>query len=127
MPPGGNLGRFFLFAIFARSVNENSAAKSVVETDGSVEKPKNGFSHRTLNLRFTVPTTPAAAGPSSNKTLLLLPVRAIDLRYLQRWAEGRRRPALRQMGVDEIFLGEKQKFLTDVTNLETGEPLCCGR
>jgi hypothetical protein len=32
-----------LFAIFARSVNENSAAKSVVETAGVVEKPKNGF------------------------------------------------------------------------------------
>jgi transposase len=32
-------------------------------------------------------------------------VRAIDLRYLQRWAQGRRRPALRQMGVDEIYLG----------------------
>jgi transposase len=50
-------------------------------------------------------------------------VRAIDLRYLQRWAQGRRRPALRQMGVDEIYLGKKQKFLTVVTNLETGEPL----
>jgi len=50
-------------------------------------------------------------------------VRAIDLRYLQRWAQGRRRPALRQMGVDEIFLGKKQKFLTVVTDLETGEPV----
>src|SRR5262249_31455356 len=50
-------------------------------------------------------------------------VRAMDLRYLRRWAEGRRRPALRQMGVDEIYLGKKQKFLTVVTNLETGEPL----
>src|SRR6266481_2978299 len=59
----------------------------------------------------------------------LLPskVRAIDLRYLQRWAQGRRRPALRQMGVDEIYLGKKQKFLTVVTNLETGEPLWFGR
>ena len=27
--------------------------------------------------------------------------RAIDLRYLQRWAEARRKPALRQMGVAE--------------------------
>ncbi|MGA7928550.1 MAG: transposase, partial [Candidatus Sulfotelmatobacter sp.] len=54
-------------------------------------------------------------------------VRAIDLRYLQRWAQGRRRPALRQMGVDEIYLGKKQKFLTVVTNLETGEPLWFGR
>jgi transposase len=54
-------------------------------------------------------------------------VRAIDLRYLKRWAQGRRRPALRQMGVDEIYLGKKQKFLTVVTNLETGEPLWFGR
>jgi transposase len=51
----------------------------------------------------------------------------IDLRYLQRWARGRRRPALRQMGVDEIYLGKKQKFLTVVSNLETGEPLWLGR
>jgi len=54
-------------------------------------------------------------------------VRAIDLRYLRRWAQGRRRPALRQMGVDEIYLGKKQKFLTVVTNLESGEPLWFGR
>src|SRR6202158_2291510 len=53
-------------------------------------------------------------------------VQAIDLRYLERWAQGRRRPALRQMGVDEIYLGKKQKFLTVVTNLETGEPLWFG-
>jgi transposase len=54
-------------------------------------------------------------------------VRAIDLRYLKRWAAARRRPALRQMGVDEIHLGKKQKFLTVVSNLETGEPLWFGR
>jgi len=54
-------------------------------------------------------------------------VRAIDLRYLERWAQGRRRPALRQMVVDEIYLGNKQKFLTVVTNLQTGEPLWFGR
>lgn len=54
-------------------------------------------------------------------------VRAIDLRYLERWAAGRRKPALRQMGVDEIHLGKKQKFLTVVCNLETAEPLWFGR
>ena len=54
-------------------------------------------------------------------------VRAIDLRYLQRWAAARRKPALRQMGVDEIHLGKKQKFLTVVCNLETGEPVWFGR
>ena len=53
-------------------------------------------------------------------------VRAIDLRYLRRWAGGRRKPALRQMGVDEIYLGKKQKFLTVVSNLQTGEPLWFG-
>jgi transposase len=54
-------------------------------------------------------------------------VRVIDLRYLERWAATRRKPALRQMGVDEIHLGKKQKFLTVVCNLETGEPLWFGR
>ena len=54
-------------------------------------------------------------------------VRAIDLRYLERWNAKRRRPALQQMGVDEIYLGKKQKFLTVVSNLETGEPLWFGK
>ena len=54
-------------------------------------------------------------------------VRAIDLRYLTRWSEGRRNPALRHMGVDEIYLGKKHQFLTVVTNLETSEPLWFGR
>jgi transposase len=54
-------------------------------------------------------------------------VRGIDLRYLERWAAARRRPALRQMGVDEIHLGKKQKFLTVVCNLQTGEPQWFGR
>ena len=31
------------------------------------------------------------------------------------------------MGVDEIHLGKKQKFITVVSNLETGEPLWFGR
>lgn len=53
-------------------------------------------------------------------------VRAIDLRYLQRWAAGRKKRALRQMGVDEIYLGRSQKFLTVVSNLETSEPLWFG-
>jgi transposase len=54
-------------------------------------------------------------------------VRAIDLRYLERWAAGRRKPVLRQMGVDEIHIGKKQKFLTVVCNLQTAEPLWFGR
>ena len=46
------------------------------------------------------------------------------------WSDGRRarrKPALAQMGVDEIYLGKKQKFLTVVSNLESGEPLWFGR
>jgi transposase len=53
-------------------------------------------------------------------------VRAIDLRYLERWAVTRREPALRHMGVDEIYRGKSDKFLTVVSNLETGEPLWFG-
>jgi len=53
-------------------------------------------------------------------------VRAIDLRYLERWAARRRKPVLRQIGIDEIYLGKKQKFVTVVSNLETGEPVWFG-
>ena len=53
-------------------------------------------------------------------------VRAIDLRVLERWHAQRKKPALHQMGVDEIFLGRKTKFVTVVSNLETGEPLWFG-
>ncbi len=41
-------------------------------------------------------------------------VRAIDLRYLERWNAQRKKPALRHMGVDEIFLGKTTKFVTVV-------------
>lgn len=54
-------------------------------------------------------------------------VRAIDLRCLERWAASRREPPLRQMGVDEIYRGKSDKFLTVVSNLETGEPLWFGQ
>jgi len=54
-------------------------------------------------------------------------VRAIDLRYLERWSASRRKPALRQMGVDEIYMGKKAKFVTVVCNLATGEPLWFGK
>lgn len=54
-------------------------------------------------------------------------VRAIDQRYLERWTKSRRKPVLRQLGVDEIYLGKTQKFLTVVSNLETGEPLWFGQ
>lgn len=54
-------------------------------------------------------------------------VRAIDLRCLERWDEQRKRTPLRQMGIDEIFLGKKTKFVTVVSNLENGEPLWLGQ
>jgi transposase len=53
-------------------------------------------------------------------------VRGLDLRVLERWNAHRKKPALHQMGVDEIFLGKKTKFVTVVSNLETGEPLWFG-
>jgi transposase len=54
-------------------------------------------------------------------------IRAIDLRYLERWAAKRRQAPLRQMGVDEIYRGKNDQFLTVVSNLETGEPLWFGK
>jgi transposase len=54
-------------------------------------------------------------------------VRGIDLRYLERCEAHRRKPVLRQMGVDEIYQGKKDKFLTVVCDLQTGEPLWFGR
>jgi transposase len=54
-------------------------------------------------------------------------VRAIDLRYLERWAAARRKPVITLMGVDEIHLGKRQKFITVVSNLESGEPVWFGR
>jgi transposase len=53
-------------------------------------------------------------------------VRAIDLRCLERWEAKRRRAPLKQMGVDELYRGKADKFLTVVCNLETGEPLWFG-
>lgn len=54
-------------------------------------------------------------------------VRAIDQRYLERWAASRRKPVLAQMGVDEIYLGKKEKFITVVSNLDSAEPVWFGR
>jgi len=54
-------------------------------------------------------------------------VRNIDLRYLERWSAGRKRAPLKHLGVDEIHLGKKTKFLTVASNLESTEPLWFGR
>ena len=68
----------------------------------------------------------AASRVAQQFALAASTVRAIDQRYLKRWASTRRKPALRQMGVDEIFVGKKQKFITVVSNLKTAEPLWFG-
>jgi transposase len=54
-------------------------------------------------------------------------VRAIDLRYLLRWSMTRRKDPLVQMGVDEIYFGKQMKFITVVSNLDTGEPWWFGQ
>jgi transposase len=54
-------------------------------------------------------------------------VRQLDKRALQQWAASRPRPALRYLGVDEIFLGKAAKFLTVVSNLGSREPLWMGQ
>ena len=54
-------------------------------------------------------------------------VRRLDQRMLRRWAGGRPRTPRRFLGVDEIYLGRRDKFLTIVSDLETGEPLWAGR
>jgi transposase len=54
-------------------------------------------------------------------------VRAIDLRYLRRWNATRRKDPLKEMGVDEIYFGKQMKFITVVSNLDTGEPLWFGQ
>jgi transposase len=51
-------------------------------------------------------------------------VRRMDKRALRRWAAERPRTPVRYLGVDEIFLGTRDKFLTVASDLETGEPLC---
>ena len=45
----------------------------------------------------------------------------------QRWSAGRRKDPLVQMGVDEIYFGKQMKFITVVSNLDTGEPLWFGQ
>ena len=69
----------------------------------------------------------AAAQVAQRMDMAASTVRAIDLRYLQRWAATRKKPKLKHLGVDEIHLGKKQKFLTVASNLETGEPLWFGQ
>ena len=54
-------------------------------------------------------------------------VRRLDKRVLRRWSSARPRTPLRFLGVDEIYLGRRDKFLTIVSDLERGEPLWAGQ
>jgi hypothetical protein len=53
-------------------------------------------------------------------------VRSIDLRYLERWAAARRKPALAQMGVDENIEESKQKELLGVAGKRALEMISDG-
>lgn len=57
----------------------------------------------------------------------VLPTAPAAWYHLERWDAARRKPALRQMGVAEIHLGQKQTLPTVVCNLDAGEPLWFGR
>src|SRR5262249_62120869 len=50
----------------------------------------------------------------------------MDSRALSRWRAARPRTPVRYLGVDEILLGKRDKFLTVVSDLESGEPLWVG-
>ena len=95
--------------------------------EGALLPSKAPFSKRFEDAVGQACESAAASRVAKQFGLAASTVRAIDQRYLARWAETRRKPALRQVGVDEIFLGKKQKFVTVVSNLDTGEPLWFGQ
>lgn len=57
-------------------------------------------------------------------------VRRCELAAIERWEETRARPVLRQVGIDEKWLGRRHKgehkFVTIVSDLATGEPVWMG-
>ena len=84
-----------------------------VKTEKVAQLPsKAPFSKRFEDAVGEVCESAAARRVAKQVGLAASRVRSIDLRYLERWAAGRRQPGLRQLGVDEIHLGKKQKFLT---------------
>ena len=88
-----------------------------------------GKAHYTARLEAAVAQGCEAAPVSRVAAQWGLPpetVRRLDKRVLRRWAAPRPRRPLRYLGVDEIFLGKTVKFLTVVSDLETGEPLWVG-
>lgn len=88
-----------------------------------------GKAHYTTRLEAAVAQACEAAPVNRVAVQWGLPpetVRRMDKRVLQRWAAERPRTPLRYLGVDEIFLGKTVKFLTVVSDLETGEPVWVG-
>jgi len=89
-----------------------------------------GKAHYTTRLEAAVARDCEAAAVSRVALAWHVPpetVRRMDKRVLRRWAAARPRKPLRCLGVDEIYLGRRDKFLTIVSDLETGEPLWAGR
>jgi transposase len=89
-----------------------------------------GKAHCTLRLEAAVAADCEAASVSrvaAQWGLGAETVRRMDQRVLRRWAAARPRPPRRYLGVDEIFVGKAVKFLTVVSDLQTGEPLWVGR
>ncbi len=88
-----------------------------------------GKTHYTTRLEATVAKACEAAPVSRVAAQWDLPPatgRRMDKRVLRRWAAARPRQPLHYLGVDEIFLGKTVKFLTVVSDLESGEPLWVG-
>ncbi len=89
-----------------------------------------GKAHATTRLEAVIARECEAAPVSRVARAWQMPpetVRRLDKRVLRRWAAGRPRKPLRHLGVDEIYLGRRDKFLTIVSDLDTGEPLWAGR
>jgi transposase len=88
-----------------------------------------GKAHSTTRLETAVARDCEAAPVSRVAARWGLPpetVRRMDKRVLRHWAAGRPRRPLHSLGVDEIYLGKRDKFLTVVSDLESGEPLWVG-
>jgi transposase len=88
-----------------------------------------GKAHATTRLEAAVARDCEAAPVSRVALAWGVPpetVRRMDKRVLRRWATARPRTPLRALGVDEIYLGKRDKFLTVVSDLDRGEPLWAG-
>ncbi len=88
-----------------------------------------GQAHSTTRLEAAVARDCEAAPVSRVARTWHVPpetARRMDKRGLRRWATERPRKPLRYLGVDEIYLGQRDKFLTVVSDLDRGEPIWAG-